>query len=119
MDDRAYELQTVDRIIATLNGGDDGADATRDYRSIIETLGSHIQNYGGTHKAKLVLTIDFAADSKGVDVALTSKATLPKRPVLKDRLFMTEKGNALTAKDPAKGTFFEGADLGRRRAAAE
>jgi len=112
---RAYEIQTVDRLIAVLNNGDDGADATRDYRTLVETLGSYVENYGGTHKGKLTLTISFAADAKGIDVAIESKATSPKRPVLKERFFATEKGDGLTARDPARGTLFEGDDLGRRR----
>lgn len=115
-EDRAYEIQTIDRLIAVINNGDDGADATRDYRSLVETLGSYVQNYGGTHKGKLTLTFTFAADAKGIDVSMESKATQPKRPILKERFFATEKGNGLTAKDPARGTLFEGNDLGRRRA---
>lgn len=113
MADAAYEIQTVDRLIAVINQGDDGADATKDYRNLLETLSNYVENHGGTHKGKLILTINFTADHKGLDVSLTSEAKMPKRPVLKERYFLSEKGT-LTAKDPARGTMFEGADLGRR-----
>ena len=117
MDDRAYEIPTVDRLIAVLNNGDDGADATKDYREIMEVLPNRVQQHGGTHKAKLVLTIEFSADKNGMDVALTSESKLPKRPKLKERYFVSERGT-LTAKDPGKDTMFPGVDMGRRQRAA-
>jgi len=118
MDDRAYEIPTVDRLIAVINGGDDGADATRDYREIMDVLPNRVQQHGGKHKAKLVLTIEFTADAKGIDVALTSESKLPKRPQMKERYFVSERGT-LTAKDPGKDTMFPGVDMGRKRAAGE
>lgn len=112
MSERAYEVSTVDRLVAVLNGGDDGAEATRQYREIMDRLANNIQEHGGTHKAKLTLTIEFKADAKGLDVAMQSKATLPARPVIKERFFMSEK-NTLTLQDPARDSLFPGADLGR------
>lgn len=117
MADAAYEIQTVDRLVAVINQGDDGADATKDYRNLIDTLSSYVENHGGTHKGKLVLTVSFTADQKGIDVSLASEAKMPKRPVLKERYFLSDKGT-LTAKDPGRGTMFEGADLGRKGASA-
>ena len=113
-DSSAYEVRTVDRLIAVVNSGDDGAEATRMYRDIMDRLASNIQDHGGKHKAKLVLTIDFVADAKGLDVSLISKATLPAKPVIKERYFMSEQ-NTLTLQDPARDTLFPGDDLGRRR----
>jgi hypothetical protein len=112
MSERAYEVSTVDRLVAVLNGGDDGAEATRQYREIMDRLANNIQEHGGTHKAKLTLTIEFKADAKGLDVAMQSKATLPARPVIKERFFMSEK-NTLTLQDPARDSMFPGSDLGR------
>jgi hypothetical protein len=112
MADPAYEIQTVDRLVAVINQGDDGADATRDYREIMELLPARVQMHGGKHKAKLVLTIEFVADQKGIDVSLSSEKKMPKRPVLKERFFVSERGT-LTAQDPGKDTLFPGADMGR------
>lgn len=114
MADPAYEIHTVDRLIAVINHGDDGADATRDYRSIIETITQRVADHGGKHKGKLVLTFEFNADEKGLDVSLSSEAKLPKRPVMKERFFASERG-VLTAQDPARDTLFAGNDLGRAR----
>lgn len=115
-DDRAYEAPTLDRLLASLNNGDDNASATEDYRRLVERLASMVESYSGTHKGKLTLEFEFKADAKGVDVALKTKTAMPVRPVLKDRLFIGgNKGDVLTFRDPARGTFFEGSDLGRRR----
>lgn len=115
MADPAYEVQTVDRLIAVLNSGDEGAEATRQYREIMDRLANNIQEHGGSHKAELAIKIKFAADPKGLDVTIETTAKMPKRPVIKERFFMSEK-NTLTLQDPAKDSLFEGADLGRRRA---
>jgi hypothetical protein len=115
MDDQAYLIQTADRLLAALNNGDDNDDATKDYREIVSTLAQRVADHGGKHKGKLTLTFSFEADQKGVDVSMVSKLTIPPRPVLKERLFPAERGG-LTAKDPARGTLFQGDDLGRRRA---
>ncbi len=116
-DDRAYEAPTLDRLLASLNNGDDNAAATEDYHRLVERLATMVESYGGSsHKGMLTLTFNFKADAKGVDVALQTKITMPKRPALEDRLFIGgSKGDVLTFKDPARGTFFEGSDLGRRR----
>lgn len=116
-DERAYEISTTDRLIAVINGGDDNADATKDYHNIMETLQNRVGNHGGKHKAKLVLTIEFEADHKGIDVVLTTEAKLPKRPKTKERYFDSGKGT-LTLKDPARGSLFEGTDLGRAKHSA-
>lgn len=112
MSDPAYEIKTVDRLIAVLNSGDDGAEATRQYREIMDRLAHNIVEHGGKHKGQLTLIVDFVADAKGLDVCLTSKAKLPGRPVIKERFFMSEK-NTLTLQDPARESLFTGADLGR------
>ena len=65
--------------------------------------------------AQLIIKVDFAADAKGLDVSIACESKLPKRPIIKERFFMSEK-NTLTLQDPAKDSLFEGADLGRRRA---
>ena len=113
MDDAAYEVRTVDRLIAVLNQGDDGAEATRLYRDIMDRLANNVHEHGGKHKGQLILTIEFVADAKGLDVALTSKAKLPGKPVIKERFFMSA-ANVLTLQDPARESLFPGADLGRR-----
>lgn len=118
MDPAAYEVKTVDRLVAVLNSGDDGAEATRLYREIMDRLANNIREHGGKHKASLTITIEFVADAKGLDVALTSKAKLPGRPVIKERFFMSP-ANTLTLQDPARDSMFPGADLGRRRTAGE
>jgi hypothetical protein len=43
---------------------------------------------------------------------------LPKRPVIKERFFMSPE-NVLTLQDPARDSLFPGADLGRSRRVAE
>jgi hypothetical protein len=88
-DSSAYEVRTVDRLIAVANHGDDGAEATKRHEQIMDRLAELLAEHGGRHKAKLVLTIDYVADERGLDVAIHSKATLPARPVLKERFFMT------------------------------
>lgn len=117
MSDPAYEVKTVDRLVAVLNSGDDGAEATRQYRNIMDTLASYIQEHGGKHKGELTLKIAFTADAKGLDVQMDVSSKLPKRPVLKERFFMSP-GNVMTLQDPARDSLFPGADLGRQRRAA-
>jgi hypothetical protein len=114
MGDPAYEIRTVDRLVAVLNQGDDGSEATRHYRDIMARLAELQQEHGGKHKGQLTLTFDFAGDAKGVDVTLTVKSKIPGRPILKERYFLSET-NVLTLQDPARETLFPGADLGRRK----
>jgi len=118
MGDPAYEVKTVDRLVAVLNTGDDGAEATRQYRNIMETLAGYIQEHGGKHKGELTLKLSFNADAKGLDVQMDVSYKLPKRPVIKERFFMSPN-NTLTLQDPARDSMFPGADLGRRRAISE
>lgn len=112
-EDRAYEIGTADRLIALIANGDAGADVTRDYKTLNEILDDYVQSYGGKHKGELTIKIAFEADAKGVDVAVESRISRPKRPRFKERLFSTGRGT-LTAKDPAKNSLFPGANLGRR-----
>lgn len=118
MGDPAYEVKTVDRLIAVLNSGDENAEATRLHRSIMDRLASNITDHGGKHKGQLVLTIDYIADAKGLDVSVTAKAKIPGKPVIKERFFMSDK-NELTLQDPARDSMFSGLDLGRRRAGGD
>lgn len=116
--DQAYEIQTIDRLIACLNHGDEGAEATRLYREIMERGAQMQADHGGTHKAELTIKIKFSFDPKGVDVAIVPSAKIPPRPTTKERFFVSEKGT-LTMQDPARDSMFPGADLGRRRAMPE
>lgn len=85
----AYEIFSVDRLIALSNHGDDVAEANRLYRDIVERLRHNVNEYGGKHKARLDIAIEFAIDAKGgIDVAITPKAKLPGRPVNKERFFL-------------------------------
>ncbi len=118
MADPAYEVKTVDRLLAVLNSGDENAEATRLHRSIMDRLASNIQDHGGKHKGQLTLTVDYVADSKGLDVSITAKAKIPGKPVIKERFFMSDK-NELTLQDPARDSMFAGSDLGRRRTAGD
>ncbi|MFN3075860.1 MAG: hypothetical protein ABT940_03065 [Alphaproteobacteria bacterium] len=111
--ERAYELPTVERLIAALSGGDGNFDATKDYQAVISAISEAVENHGGTAKGTLTLKFQFTADAKGVDVVLDSSARLPTRPKVKDRLFVSGKGTTLTAMDPARDTLFAGSDLGR------
>lgn len=117
MADPAYEVQTVDRLIAVLNNGDEGAEATRLYRELMDRLASYIQEHGGKHKGELAIKVSFVADAKGLDVSIECNAKMPKKPVIKERFFMSDK-NTLTLQDPGKDSLFQGVDMGRRRAAA-
>lgn len=112
MSDPAYEIQTVDRLIATINQGDDCADATADYRRVMETLAKFVEDYGGKHKAQMVIKIGFVADNKGIDVEVETTTKVPKRPITKERFFLTDR-NVLTLRDPARDTMFPNVDLGR------
>lgn len=114
MADPAYEVRTVDRLIAVLNHGDDGAEATRLHNEIMARLAENVREHGGKHKGALTLTIEYVADAKGLDVALNAKAKLPGRPVVKERFFMTPD-NRLTLQDPARDSLFPGSDLGRAK----
>lgn len=118
MSDPAYEVKTVDRLVAVLNSGDDGAEATRLYRHAAETCAEYVREHGGKHKAQIILKINLEVDPKGVDVSLEVDAKLPKRPKQKERFFLTPD-NELTLQDPARDSLFPGADLGRARRAAE
>jgi hypothetical protein len=110
-DSTAYEYQTVDRLIAVLNNGDDGAAITDDYRTLVKKLGDPA--FGEKRKGKLTIEIEFTADARAVDVVITSKVKEPQRPKIKDRLFHSSRGDTLTARDPGRDTMFAGQDLGR------
>ena len=118
MSDSAYEVRTVDRLVAVLNSGDDGAEATRQYRNIMDTLASYIQEHGGKHKGELTIKIAFTADEKGLDVQMDVTSKLPKLSVIKERFIMSPE-NTLTLQHPARDSLFPGTDLGRARRAAE
>lgn len=117
-DDRAYALPTLARLIEAHNQGDDHSEFTTKMREVIGRCSKHIEEHGGAAKGQLTLVIDFAVDAKGVDVAMQAKVAYPKPPVVKDRYFVSDKGDELTLKNPNKGTMFEGDDLGRRRGSA-
>jgi hypothetical protein len=108
----AYQVRTVDRLIAVVNHGDDGAEATKQHEAILDRLAMLTAEHGGKHKAKLTLTIEYTADPRGLDVSITAKATIPGRPVMKERFFLT-RDNRLTLQDPARDSLFPGVDLGR------
>lgn len=116
----AYQVRTIDRLLAVNNHGDDCAEATAQHGKILDRLAELIQEHGGKHKAKLVISIDYEADHKGLDITIASKATLPGRPKVKERFFLT-RDNRLTLQDPARDSLFPGVNLGRspRDAAAE
>lgn len=119
----AYEVRTVDRLIAVNNHGDDGAEANRLYAQIMAELRRQIAEYGHPGqkiKASLSIAIDFTADHQGaIDVAITTKARLPAKPANKERFFLA-RDDILTLQDPARDSLFPGSDLGRaRRAEAE
>lgn len=120
MPDDAYQVRTVDRLIAVNNHGDDGAEATKQHEAIMDRLAELISEHGGVHKAKLVLTIDYAADHRGLDITIGIKSTLPGRPKIKERFFMS-RDNRLTMQDPGRESLFPGVDMGRvrREAASE
>lgn len=111
-DDRAYQMRSLPQVLGRLNNGDDLDDVDKDMQHLLDRLSRHIENYGGTAKGSLTITLEFQQDHKGIDLAVTSKVTVPKRPKTKDRFFVTED-NVLTLRNPNKGTMFEGQDLGR------
>lgn len=71
MADPAYEVRTIDRLIAVANHGDDGAEATRLYRQVMDALAQNIIECGGKHKASLT--------SRSPPTPRPSKAT-PRKP---------------------------------------
>ena len=114
MTDGAYEVRTVDRLLAVLNHGDDAAEANRLYGQVVEALRRAGNEYGGKHRASLTLAIDFSIDANGgIDVAITAKAKLPGKPPNRERFFLAPE-DVLTLKDPARDSLFPGSDLGRR-----
>ena len=115
MGEPAYEVRTIDRLLAVLNQGDDNAEATRQYRQIMDRLANNIHEYGGKFKAELTLTVSFEADAKGIDVSVSVKSKIPAIPKIKERFFQAGDGtNVLSLQDPARETLFAGVDLGRR-----
>ena len=113
-DGREYEIQTIDRLIATINQGDTCQEATELLRELISKGTEVITEHGGEVKGSITITLGFHFDAKGLDVTMKAKATMPPVPVLKERLFVNDRGT-LTAMDPARDTMFAGNDLGRRR----
>ncbi|WP_044558698.1 hypothetical protein [Azospirillum sp. B4] len=113
MNDRAYEIPTVARLLETHNQGDDGAALNEKFAQVLENLGAHVAEHRGTAKGEVTVKITLTADPKGVDVEIAFEGKVPRRPKTKDRYFLTERGNALTLKNPNQGTMFEGRDLGR------
>jgi hypothetical protein len=110
----AWQVPTVDRLVAVINSGDDGAEATRQHHAILAAINENQREFGGKHKAKLLLEIGYEGDAKGVDISLKVTAKLPLRPVLRERYYLT-RDNVLTLQDPARDTLFAGDDLGRAR----
>lgn len=114
---RAYEVRTVDRLLAALNDGDDCAAVSNELRALVAKLSEYQENHGGKHKGALTLKIGFTQDSRELDVEMDFAVKNPPRPKLKDRMFVTERGD-LTRQDPGRGTMFEGLELGRRAKAS-
>jgi hypothetical protein len=110
--DKAWEIRTPDRLIATINHGDDGAIATQEFNNLMELLATRVSRYHGKHKGQFSIVIDLAADENGVDVTMHTKIKEPPRPVIRERMFLTDEGR-LTMQDPARDTMMPGTDLGR------
>ncbi|WP_395831163.1 hypothetical protein [Elstera sp.] len=114
IDERAFQLRTVTQLIERANGGDDFDGLNKEMNEVVESLQTQIcDHHVDTAKGSLTITIDFTADRKGLDVKISSKTKKPNRPSTKDRFFITDD-NRISLRDPARGTMFEGANLGRR-----
>ena len=114
IDERAFQVRTITQLIERTNGGDDFDGLNKDMTKIVESLQTQIcDHHVDTAKGSLTITIEFTADRKGLDVVINSKVKTPNRPVTKDRFFITDT-NQISLRDPARGTMFEGHNLGRR-----
>lgn len=116
IDKRAYEVASVSRLLDIHNDGEDGNRANDEYRHMTRQITKHVEEHGGSAKAKLVIEIEMAADSKGIDVTITSSSKTPAPPKTKSRYFVSDTGDVLTLQNPNRGSLFPGADLGRHRA---
>lgn len=108
----AYQVRSIDRLIAVNNYGDDLTEANNQNQAILDRIAELAQEHDGIHKGKLALTIEYAGDRKGLDITITSKATLPGRPKRKERFFLT-RDNHLTMQDPGRDSLFPGVNMGR------
>lgn len=113
----AYQVRHLARLIETHDDGDTAAELNRMMAEAVEAATAHAAEHGGVGKATLTVTVSLEADAKGVAVSIAGKSTLPRRPNLKDRFFVTADGH-LTRRNPNRGTLFEGQDLGRTRRGA-
>lgn len=112
--DESYRIRSLPALLTTQNHGDDAAEASDDFAKAMEAVALYLGRFGGTAKAVQKLTITYVGDARGVDVTIASELTLPKRPKPdKTRYFLTPDSKGLTLSDPARGTLFEGENLGR------
>ena len=76
-DGREYEIQTIDRLIATINSGDTCEKATKALRDLVTEGAEVVAEHGGTVKGSITITLGFTFDAKGLDVTMKHKATMP------------------------------------------
>lgn len=115
-DNRAYRIATVDKLIGVINRGDECAEAMKLMRELVDRIAEVQAEHRGVVKGALTITLSFACDERGVDVTMATTAKMPKKPALKDRMFVDQNGG-LTLQDPALNSLFPGSDLGRNRPA--
>ncbi|MEI8396664.1 MAG: hypothetical protein WCF85_18175 [Rhodospirillaceae bacterium] len=91
--DAADRLPDIVSPLQSVNRGDDLALINGAMNDLIALLSERVTEYGGIHKAQLTVTFAFAADPGGVDLLISSKITPPKRPVGKDRMFISDRAD--------------------------
>lgn len=112
-DERAYEIRRFVQVLERYNQGDDLERIDHDLQRAVAACTDHVANFGGTAKASLTVALTMTADAKGVEISVVPTLKLPGRPVVKDRFFISERGDTLTLRNPNRGTMFEHVDLGR------
>jgi negative regulator of genetic competence, sporulation and motility len=111
MSDAAYEVRSLHRAMEIHDDGDTLAKINETFQKMMNEL---IDRQMSGEKATATFNISFVlkAHQKGVDVAITHEAKMPKKAPTVTAFFVTEK-NTLTTKNPKQREFFDGKGMSR------
>lgn len=102
-------LNTFSLFIQHLEKGSLHSDLTDQVQECVNKIAEHAAEYGGTHKAKLTIEIEFKLNDgdRVVEVQANSKTNLPKKKRGRGGLFFCHPDGHLTLQDPRQRSFDE------------
>ena len=112
----AFQIRSIDRLIATLQGGDLAHDANSKLARLLEELAGAIANGAKSATGSLTIKLSFAADKSGVVKVSGDVNSKEPPPDKAEQPFWLTEDNRLSAVNPQQGRLFEGVEGGRSRA---